>query len=185
MSPDRVDKAIDEAVRGMMDVEPQAGLRGRVMRRIDAPPPVFTWQRFAMVAGVATCAVLLTFVYGRVEPVTPASQSASASAPDAPVVPPAAVPVAPPASKATGARVASARHVLRSSRPETGASSGRIVSAASVAESARGVFVAALAPLPPIEVEALGSDAVLISDIDITTLRIDALSIDPLVSMPR
>lgn len=35
MSDDRFDRAIDRTVREMLDVEPPAGLRARVMRRID------------------------------------------------------------------------------------------------------------------------------------------------------
>ena len=39
----RLDAAIDRAVREMLDVEPPAGLRGRVLDRIESPRRGFGW----------------------------------------------------------------------------------------------------------------------------------------------
>jgi hypothetical protein len=73
MSAD-LDKAIDRAVREMLDVEPPTDLRARVVARIDAPPvagfqwPVSSFQRFAALAIAAALLVLVVTFARRSEP---------------------------------------------------------------------------------------------------------------------
>ena len=64
MSAD-LDKAIDRAVRQMLDREPRADMRARVIARIDARPasvrfPVAGFQRFAAFAGVAALLIVVS-----------------------------------------------------------------------------------------------------------------------------
>jgi hypothetical protein len=63
---DRFDEAIDRAVREMLDVEPPANLRARVMDRIDRPAHVastFRWKSWVL-APIAAAAVLVLAVWG-------------------------------------------------------------------------------------------------------------------------
>ena len=55
---DRLDTAIDLAVREMLDVEPPAGLRGRVLDRIQKPRQTFTWLWLAGPVAAAAIIVL-------------------------------------------------------------------------------------------------------------------------------
>src|SRR3954464_14261164 len=62
MSDARFDRAIDEAVREMLDVEQPAGFRSRVLRRIEArglPPEGGSYKRFLWAALPIAAAVLL------------------------------------------------------------------------------------------------------------------------------
>jgi hypothetical protein len=61
-----LDRAIDRAVRDMMDVDPRPGFRHRVLGRLD--PSSARWTlvpRFAMTAGALAAVVLAVFVIGR------------------------------------------------------------------------------------------------------------------------
>ena len=65
MSNDRLDDAIDRAVRDILDVEPPAGLRGRVLDRIEqSRARRWSWAWFAVpgaaVAAAAIAAVVVT-----------------------------------------------------------------------------------------------------------------------------
>jgi hypothetical protein len=53
-----LDRAIDRAVRRLMEVDPPAGLRRRVLARIDAPAPA-GWTFFPRYAAVAAAAAVL------------------------------------------------------------------------------------------------------------------------------
>lgn len=57
---ERADAAIDLAVREMMDVEPRADLRARVLERIERPRRGFNWTW--MMAPIAAAAVLLLII---------------------------------------------------------------------------------------------------------------------------
>src|SRR3954471_19807345 len=66
MSDARFDRAIDEAVREMLDVEQPAGFRSRVLRRIEArslPPAGGSYKRFLWAAlPMAAVAILILAV---------------------------------------------------------------------------------------------------------------------------
>src|SRR3954466_10294018 len=66
MSDARFDRAIDEAVREMLDVEQPAGFRARVLRRIEArslPPEGGSYKRFLWAAlPMAAAAILILAV---------------------------------------------------------------------------------------------------------------------------
>lgn len=87
----KIDQAIDRAVRRMMHVDPPAGLRRRVMSRIEAPPPrrAIFLPTYA-VAAAALAILVLAVVVTRDSRVAPA-----------PVAPPSAVVAVqtPPADK--------------------------------------------------------------------------------------
>lgn len=69
----KIDQAIDRAVRTMMHVDPPAGLRRRVMSRIEAPPPRRAFLLPAFAVGAAALAILvLTVVITRDSRVDPA-----------------------------------------------------------------------------------------------------------------
>jgi hypothetical protein len=102
---DRIDLAIDRAVREMLDVEPREDLRDRVIARLPAPNsqlpasgvrlPAFGWTLGSLAA--AAIILLAVFVARHNEPV-PAQASVVAAAPERPVAPeglPPAVPAAP------------------------------------------------------------------------------------------
>ena len=55
---ERLDIAIDRAVRDMLDVEPPAGLRGRVLDRIEQPRRTFGWT-WVLVPLAAAAVIIL------------------------------------------------------------------------------------------------------------------------------
>jgi hypothetical protein len=126
---DRLDAAIDRAVRDIMSAEPRAGFRGRVLDRLDAGgrsrAGLFAW-RPAMIGAAAIALVVLAFVVAPREPYTPgtppaqtAAQAPRVETPAAPpvVTPPQAVaeaPAGPPGSSAS--RVPPARTRLSRER---------------------------------------------------------------------
>jgi hypothetical protein len=95
-SNDRIDRAIDRAVRAMVQIDPPAGLRRRVLSRLDAPLRAPLVPRFAFAAAALAVLVLAVLVVRRGAPGdttrTPVSNPAAtqASAPQA--APPAPAP---------------------------------------------------------------------------------------------
>ena len=90
MSAD-LDKAIDRAVREMLDVEPRADLRARVVARIDEPRSSFqlavpSLQRFALVVGAAAVLVLVLVLVRRAEPPSQPPATAGVQVPEKPPV---------------------------------------------------------------------------------------------------
>lgn len=70
----RLDRAIDRAVRELMQVDPAPGMRRRVLSRINAPVErrALPRMRFAFAAAALVILVLsITLMPGRVEPPTP------------------------------------------------------------------------------------------------------------------
>jgi hypothetical protein len=88
-----IDRAIDRAVRKMMQIDPPAGLRRRVMSRIETPAPRRTIFLPAFAAAAAVLAILVLGIVaarqGRVAPSTVEAPAAAvveqAPAADAPV----------------------------------------------------------------------------------------------------
>jgi len=73
---DKLDVAIDRAVRRMMAVEPRAGMRGRVLARLGEPKPSAV-PRFAYAIAAAVVIVLAVVMWKPARPV---------ESPDAPLV---------------------------------------------------------------------------------------------------
>jgi hypothetical protein len=104
-----IDRAIDRAVRKMMQIDPPAGLRRRVMSRIEAPAPRRTIFLPAFAAAAAVLAVLVLGIVaarnGRVSPITVEAPAVAvvverAPAADAPVAPaPASVETSSPRTR--------------------------------------------------------------------------------------
>jgi len=69
----RIDRAIDRAVREMMQVDPAPGLRRRVLSRINAPvePRAFPALRYGFAAALVVVVLSVTLIPGHVEPPTP------------------------------------------------------------------------------------------------------------------
>lgn len=70
----RLDRAIDRAVRELMQVDPEPGMRRRVLSRINAPVerPALPWMRYAFVPAALMIVVLsISLLPGQVEPPAP------------------------------------------------------------------------------------------------------------------
>jgi len=70
----RLDRAIDRAVREMMQVDPMPGLRRRVLSRINAPaerPAAPTWRYAFAAAALAAVVLSVTLMPGHMEPPAP------------------------------------------------------------------------------------------------------------------
>jgi hypothetical protein len=181
------DKAIDRAVREMLDVEPPDDLRERVVRQIDgtrgrggsrtAPP-----LRWIGISVAAAAMVLAVFVARRSE-----------SVPQAPVVAhgvdrhlPAAIveaPAAPTRVHAPAApRLAAAARPPGTTPPERGS-----VAAASVdGDASADVAIDPLTSIAPIAVAAIAQDSIAPAQIAVRPLnRISDLQIAPLTPPDR
>src|SRR5262245_61157193 len=62
---DRIDRAIDRAVRAMIQIDPPAGLRRRVLSRLDAPLRAPFLPRFAFAAAALAVLVIAIMVIRR------------------------------------------------------------------------------------------------------------------------
>ena len=183
-----LDRAIDLAVREMLDVEPRADLRARVIERIERPgasvgrvfrPGVrWTW----IVAPVAAAAVLvLAVMLWKPEerlgsrPVTSivlrpldARQPVTIARSEAPRNPPPMHPTRPHERRITAA-IATADDTNFSAEPPAGFA-----------------VVGALAPPSPIVVEQIPSAAAsAVTSLDIAPLRLAALEVNALPDSPR
>jgi hypothetical protein len=158
------DDAIDDTVRGMMDVDPRPGLRRRVLSQLGSPVQASAWmpRLFAPLGGVA-CLVAVIFVLTIRQDPGPVVTTAP---PVAPAVPPVAVAqpevTAGPAVERTTPSPSSRPRKLTSPSAIFGPRTAR-VSAASVASSsveavaasAGGEPPSALNPLPPLVLPGL------------------------------
>lgn len=108
-----IDRAIDRAVRDIMSVEPPAGLRRRVLSRLDAPPPRATLLPWCTGAVGALAAGVLAVLLLRPAPapVAPPVVEQAAKAPAASAPAPAATPT--PQSTPGPASVAGAQTARR------------------------------------------------------------------------
>jgi hypothetical protein len=127
-----IDEAIDRAVRELMGVDPPAGLRARVLSRLEhRPERLRTVPRAVAYAGLAAAVVLLVLVVSRREPDPAPGTQIAATTTESPLPQPAVptrpvVESSPPAVRPPGPRVAPDH--LREPLPED-----RLLSAASLA----------------------------------------------------
>jgi hypothetical protein len=191
---ERFDRAIDRAVREMLDVEPPAGLRARVLERIDpsthAGASVFPW-RFGWVAvPLAAAAVIVLAVlapWREAARPSPAAPPPMANAQPTLIAPPPLAPTtpAPPA----GASTVTPR--IRTAQPERiaqAAGARRTVQAAAVGadEDTNFTAVDALAGPAGFAVERLADPpAPPLRSIEPAPLQIPALEVTALPETPR
>jgi hypothetical protein len=162
------DKAIDRAVREMLDAEPPDGLRERVLQRIEAPRRALKWMWIAVPVAAAAMLALAVLRPG-LEPVaTPRTGgdyrlSADASADIQPV-------------PDTGAP--QAQSTSRAARPQTGGDEP------SQAEDEH--RVPPLAGPPPIALQTIADGtATPVEAIGVAPLAVPALEVNPLADAPQ
>ena len=179
-----IDDAIDRAVRDIMSVEPRAGLRSRVLDRLERPAA--GWFALARLAGAAALLVIVAIAFLMIppapRPVAPPTIASSAPAPAPPSVPPPAV--APPyagvpADSAPTRRVRPPqppRAPVQPSRPLFPAQG--VVAAASVAGDSTAALetIEPVAPLPV----AAGASPIAIQAIQIEPLTIERIVVAPI-----
>ena len=187
-----IDDAIDRAVRDIMSVEPRAGLRGRVLDRLDRPAA--GWLVLPRLAGAAAIVGMVTISFLLIRPasqpdVPPAAASRSRAEPispsgaSLPAVPPSTVPQpAGPARRAAARdsappreRPAPPRMPERPLRPQFPARG------AVAAASMPGEPTVAPESLEPVERLPLPAGA---PPIAIRTIQIEPLTIEPIVIAP-
>lgn len=166
---ERLDRAIDEVARRMLDVEPPAGLRGRVIDRVSAPTRRAVWVWLTVPAAALLALLVLWPRAGERALVTPRVGGD--------IQLPAAVAVGHPATLPNATRpVAAARKKApRAARVRAAA----IEALPPVADANK---VAALAAPPPIAVAAIANghatpiDEIAVDPIQIRALQVNALS---------
>ncbi|MEO6236281.1 MAG: hypothetical protein ABIQ52_04735 [Vicinamibacterales bacterium] len=188
----RLDLAIDRAVRELLDVEPPAGLRGRVMQRIDAlsPNPVASafGRKLAWLAlPIAAAAILVLTVLAPWRSAAPAevpprlassaqSEPSEAqgelAAPRAVVTPP-VPPVTPSASRRAPAGPSAATPVARVITPSTPLAvpappDHEVVAAVALPDAAGGI--GELAAIAPIAIANIRPSAIISAEISIAPL---------------
>lgn len=190
MSGDKLDDAIDSAVREIMGTEPPAGLRQRVIRRLAEPErrarfavPRLAFLTAVLLAVAVGAVVMLTMNRGRTSPPIEVAVAPPASGPAGPAV---AAPVvrqntpSPIAARATRPLVAAVRERRAGGQPE------RIVAASSLPDADGTVVISPLDPLRRIDPAPVNSDVVQMDAIAIAPLQqMEPLTIEPLSSTPR
>jgi hypothetical protein len=177
-SADGVDRALDLAVREMLDVEPRADLRARVIERIQRPHRVFNWTW--VIVPIAAAAVLVLAIVLR-KPAEPratrprtdivlnaprTSKPVKIAHRDEPGRPPSRV-ASPRERRATAAIAAADTDV--NTRP-----------------AAEFAVVDALAPPPPIVLEQISSTGTRpVVKLDVAPLQLSALEMNALQDSPR
>ena len=82
----QLDEAIDRAVREMMNVEPRADLRVRVLAELGGPPArVSLWPRFAFGSMALAAAILAFFLFAKRPTDRAVEHSVAGARPPAPV----------------------------------------------------------------------------------------------------
>jgi hypothetical protein len=179
----RFDEAIDRAVREMLDVEPPAGLRGRVMNRIGRPSGSFeasafrrkaAWLAVPLVAAaILVLAVLMPSVSGRPPVAPPARAANDVYLPPPPVARRAPEPRPQVVVAKAGTRPPRARQSI----------------AAAVLPpdwAFEGAQVAALAGPHPIAIDRLsGPPRPSVNDLGVAPIEIRALEVNALTETPR
>lgn len=177
---ERVDAAIDLAVREMLNVEPRADLRARVIEQIDHPRRSFAWTW--VMASIAAAAVLVIAVMVRQlyeRPVSRPGTDVVLHAPD------------------TGQPAVTARREEPRPHmgiPPVGPHQGRITAAVVTADDtnfntappAEFAVIDALAAPPPIVLEQIpAATAPAVARLDIAPLELPALEVNALPDSPR
>jgi len=190
VSGDELDRAIDDAVRGIMGAEPASDLRQRVVRRLEEPEPRvwFTVPRLAVVAVAVLCVavgvfVMLTMYRDRFVPPTEIASSPQPARPSEPSAAPRVPDQSTPPSNAarSGSGSAGTARGARSRRQDD-----RIVAATSLTEAESIVAISLLDPLQKIDPEPVKSDTVRMDAIAIAPLQqIELVTMEPLSSTPR
>ena len=170
------DEAIDRAVREMLDVEPPAGLRGRVLDRIEnTQSPGWSWIWVAApltAAAILVLAVLMPSERGRPVVAPPPKAAADVHLPTAPLASPPPQ-TRPPIVVAKG-----------STLPPRGQQS---IAAATLPPDSpfEGAQVEALAGPHPIAIDRLsGPPPPSVSDVSVAPIQIRALEISALTETP-
>jgi len=182
-----LDNAIDRTVRGMLDAEPPAGLRQRVLAEIEGSSTRRAWTlpRLAVVTALGAAAVVLAFATlfrpgshdvpkiatTRAEPAArqPVNPAPSAGA---------ATPVTVPDREPDVERMA------HKSRPRRSMSQDRVVEAANIAVEG-GVTIAPLTELDPIRFAPVEAPTIAVTAIGIDSIQVAPLRLDPLSSTPH
>jgi hypothetical protein len=179
----RFDEAIDRAVREMLDVEPPAGLRGRVMHRIGRPTESVVASAFRRkavwlaaplaAAAILVLAVLMPSESGRAPVAPPARAANDVYLPPRPVVRRTPEPRPQIVVAKAGTRPPRARQPI----------AGATLPADSAFEGAQ---VEALAGPDPIAIDRLaGPPAARVSDLGVLPIQIRALEVNALTETPR
>jgi hypothetical protein len=189
-SDDRLGAAIDRAVRGMLDVEPPAGLRGRVLHRIagtNEPAGSPFWRNFAWLAVPVTAAAIL--VLAVLVPWRQAAGPASTAVPTAGTTAPGStvhIPELPRPARALRSASSPARHTVPSRRPPVNRriEDRLIVDTAAAADDASAIDP--LSPIAPITVGAVRPPDIAPKQIAISPLApITELQVAPLFPPDR
>jgi hypothetical protein len=190
----RIDRAIDSAVREMLDVEPLPGMRGRVLQRIQTEDPTFFGRKllWAALPLAAAAVVILSVLLPRQREQQPAPVATAVNTqPQNPAVappPPSTAPRAPRTTPAIEPRPAVVAQ--RVPRPASAATArpDRVVAAAAsftASEPADG-GIAPLEAIAPIEVAPVAPRALAQADIAMRPLTpITELVIAPLTPPGR
>ena len=175
---DRVDRAIDLAVREMLDVEPPPGLRGRVIDRIESPRRGLTWIWIAAPITAAAILVLAVLLPSKTPTTVGNPERTVATTQPQPAAGTAPSTVAPVTSQAVVAQTAT-----RQPRTRPGV---RAAVADEMTAEAEIVWVDPLAPPPPVAVPAIEPGrGDTIQSIDLAPREIPALEIRPISDTPR
>jgi hypothetical protein len=172
----KLDFEIDRAVREMLDVEPPAGLRARVLGRLESPRRGMSW--IWLVAPVAAAAVIILAVLvpwrHAAPPVVTSAPPSIANVEPLPIVPPATSPKTPESPRTVSIPV-----------PHTTPSGGRGIEerlvVATVVAADDATVIDPLAPIAPITVPAVRTASITPTEIAISPLApIAELQIAPL-----
>ena len=195
---DRLDTAIDLAVREMLDVEPPAGLRGRVIDRIEfsgsplstnSVASAFRRKIFWIAAPMAAAAMIILAVLAPRQSPAPASVTppppALAKVEPPPIVAPLASPKTPESPKTASTSIPRPVSPPAERRPSRGTDERIVVAAVALDEDADTV-IDPLAPIAPIVAAGTHPPAIAPKDIVISSMApIAQLQIAPLSPTER
>jgi hypothetical protein len=170
-----IDEAIDRTVRDMMDVEPSAALRARVMEQLAQPRSSFRWMWIAApVAGFAVL-VLAVWLGGQSPRVTSRPVSTIAE------LPAARTPRFVPAPIAPDAPITAPRPARRSRVPRPGAAA----SVAVVAEADESTVQPLAGPVPIVVARLVARTTMELSPVEPEPIQVKAIEVSPLPDVPR
>jgi hypothetical protein len=173
-----VDRAIDLAVREMLDVEPRADLPARVIEHIARPRRAFNWTWVAMPAAVAVVVVLAVVLWQPRQPLVSHAVTQIDVRPSDRRLPP-----------RIARREQPPRLPVRTARPRD----GRITAAVAMADDTNFsnapptgfAVVVALAAPPPIKIDQIApADPPTVSRLAVAPLHLPALELNALSDSP-